>query len=127
MTNGYQPVKVSTNSIDHMIENLPNIQDAVGLCYTQEGHDFYMISFPTGNKTYCYDISTTEWHERAYWNAPAGKFERFLGNKAAVFNGVPYVADYRNGNIYSLDLNVYTDNGQIVRRVRTGPPRTHGP
>jgi hypothetical protein len=31
------------------------------------------------------------------------------------------VGDYRNNNIYSLDLNTFTDNGDIVRRVRTGP------
>jgi hypothetical protein len=31
------------------------------------------------------------------------------------------VGDRDNQNIYELSLDVYTDNGQVVRRVRTGP------
>jgi hypothetical protein len=121
MTNNYQPIKISTNSIDHDIESLPNIQDAQGFCYTQEGHEFYVLSFNAGNKTLVYDLSTQEWHERAYWDSSKAKFERYLPNTHCLFSGVNYVGDYRNSNIYSLDLNTYTDNGNIVRRVRTGP------
>ena len=121
MSNNYQPVKISTTSIDHSIESLMNIGDASGFCYTQEGHEFYVLSFTQSNKTYVYDVSTGEWHERAYWNSTEGKFERYLPEAHCVFNGINYVGDYRNGNIYSLDLNVFTDNGEIVRRVRTGP------
>ena len=121
MTNNYQPIKISTNSIDHEIESLPNIQDAQAFCYTQEGHEFYVLSFTEGNKTFVFDISTNEWHERAYWNAAKGEYTRYLPNNHCLFNGVNYVGDYRNNNIYSLDLNTFTDNGDIVRRVRTGP------
>jgi Phage stabilisation protein. len=121
MTNNYQPYKISTNSIDHEIEALSNIQDAVGFCYTQEGHEFYVLSFNEGNKTLVYDISTSEWHERAHWNGPKGRFERYMPNTHCLFNGVNYVGDYRNSKIYSLDLNTFTDDGETVRRVRTGP------
>jgi Phage stabilisation protein len=121
LTQGYQPLKISTNSIDYVIESLQSIQDAIAFCYTQNGHEFYVLSFTEANKTFCYDTSTGEWAERAYWNAPIGKFERYLPNSHCVFNGTNLVSDYRNSNLYSLDLNTYTDNGQIVRRVRTGP------
>jgi hypothetical protein len=121
MTTSYQPNVISTNSIDHMIESLPNIQDAIAFTYTQEGHEFYVLSFVQGNKTFVYDTSTGEWHERAYWNKFTGQFERYLPNTHCLFNQVNYVGDYRNGKIYSLDLDQYTDNGETVRRVRTGP------
>jgi len=32
-----------------------------------------------------------------------------------------YVGDWQNGNIYKLDPNNYTDNGQEVRRLRRAP------
>lgn len=117
--NGYQPQKISTNSIDYIIENLGDITDAFGICYTQEGHEFYLLTFPTANKTLCFDMSTGEWHERAYYNASTGHNERIRANAHCFFNGKNYVGDYYNGNIYELDLNTYTDNGDIIRRVRS--------
>jgi hypothetical protein len=118
---GYQPLKVSTNAIDHMIEQLPRIDDAIGMCYTQEGHEFYMISFPAGNKTFCYDITTNEWHERSYYNTAKGQHERHKAQVSCFFNGKNYVGDFDSGDICEFDLDTYTDNGDIIRRVRTGP------
>jgi hypothetical protein len=121
ISSSYQPNVVSTNSIDHIIEGLANIGDATAFTYTQEGHEFYVLSFIEGNKTLVYDTTTGEWHERAFWNKNKGVFERYIPNCHALFNNENYVGDYRNGTIYKLDLNNYTDNGEIVRRVRVGP------
>jgi len=119
MSNNYTPVKISTNSIDHMIDSLPSVTDATAFTYTQEGHIFYVLNFTTGNKTFVYDVSTAEWHERADWDGK--KFNRYAPNCHCLFNDQNLVGDYRNANIYILDLNNYTDNGKIVRRIRTGP------
>jgi len=121
MANGYQPAKISSNSIDFEIENLKNIQDAIGWCYTQNGHEFYVLSFIQGNRTFCYDVSTNEWHERAYYNPTTGKNERHRAICETFAFGKCYVGDRVNQNIYELALDDYTDNGDIVRRVRTGP------
>ena len=119
MSNNYTPVKISTNSIDHMAESLPSVTDATAFTYTQEGHIFYVLNFTTGNKTFVYDVSTAEWHERADWDGK--KFNRYAPNCHCLFNDQNLVGDYRNANIYILDLNNYTDNRKIVRRIRTGP------
>lgn len=121
MAKGYQPTKISTNSIDYMIEVIPKIDDAVGFCYTQNGHEFYMLSFPSGDITLCFDIATQEWHQRSYYNAVKGKHERHKVQVGCYFNGKNYVGDYDSGNICEFDLETYTDNGDIIRRVRTGP------
>jgi hypothetical protein len=118
---GYQPQKVSTPSIDHMIESLVDISDAIGWCYTQNGHNYYVISFPAAGKTLVYDLSTDEWHERGYWNANIGKFECHRAICTAFAFDKVYVGDREFGKIYELSLDTYTDNGEIVRRVRTGP------
>jgi len=119
MSDNYTPMKISSNSIDHMIESLNNIKDAIGWCYTQDGHNFYVLSFNSGNKTLVYDISTKEWHERAEWDGK--KYNRYIGNCHTLFNDLNLVGDYRNSNIYKLDLNQYTENSRIVRRLITGP------
>lgn len=38
------------------------------------------------------------------------------------FNSLTIVGDYENGNLYSLDLNVYADNGQVQKWVRSWRP-----
>jgi hypothetical protein len=38
------------------------------------------------------------------------------------FDSQPIVGDYENGNIYALDLDVYSDNGEIQRWVRSWRP-----
>lgn len=120
-SNGYQPKKISTPSIDYMVEQLSTIEDAVGWCYTAEGHNFYCLSFIAGNKTLCYDLTTDEWHERAYWNPLTSSFEAHRVICAAFAHGRNYVGDRSYPRIYELSLDTYTDNGEIVRRVRTGP------
>jgi hypothetical protein len=120
MTNSLIPQKVSTNAIDHMIESLPRIDDAVGFCYLQEGHDFYMLSFPTGNLTLCYDITAQEWHERCFYNRVTGKNERHKSWVGCFAFGTNFVGDFDSGAICTFDLDTYTDNGEIIRRVRTG-------
>jgi hypothetical protein len=119
MSNNYTPEKISTNSVDHMIESLSTVQDAVGWCYTQEGHQFYVLNFTAANRTFVYDQSTGEWHERADWDGK--KYNRYAANCHCLFNELNLVGDYQNANIYILDLNKYTDNGKIVRRQHTGP------
>jgi hypothetical protein len=119
---GYQPSKISTPAIDFMIEAIDSvIEDAIGWCYTQEGHNFYVLTFPTANKTLVYDLASQEWHERGYWNDPLGKFDCHRAYTTAFAFDKVYVGDRELGKIYELSLDTYTDDGAIVRRVRTGP------
>ena len=39
-----------------------------------------------------------------------------LGNISSYYNGTTIVADYSNGNIYTFDPTVFTDNGAVVLR-----------
>lgn len=107
---------VSTYQIDYQIGQLTRKDDAVGFCYTQEGHDFYEISFPTDNKTFCYDITTALWHTRA-----SGALDlRSRANCAVLFDGKVLVGDYENGKIYEYSLSAYDDDGTVKRAIRTG-------
>ena len=117
--NGYTGVRVSTHAIEYAIAQYGNISDAVAYTYQQEGHAFYVITFPTGNATWVYDVSTQTWHERAGWNTATGQFMRHRSNCQCNFGGNTVVGDYQNGNIYTLDLGVYADNGDIQKWLRS--------
>jgi hypothetical protein len=114
--NGYIPQRISTHAVENSLSG-QTITDAIAWTYQLEGHEVYVISFPSINLTWCYDIATQMWHKWLYTNN-LGQYERCRGNCAAVFQGYNLVGDYSNGKIYHLDRNVYTDDGQNVKRLR---------
>jgi hypothetical protein len=120
--NGYVPERISTHAVENSLTN-QTITDAVAWTYQLEGHEVYVISFPTLQLTWCFDVATRMWHKWLYTN-DLGQYERCRGNCAAVFQGYVLVGDYSNGKIYHLDRNIYTDDGQKVKRLRRAPHLT---
>lgn len=115
---GYSPQRVSTHAVEYAISQMSRIDDAVAYTYQQEGHSFYVLNFPTAQQTWVFDASTNLWHQRA-WRDPATstlKQDRAICQMA--FAGETLVGDNANGNIYVLDLDYFTDNGDPIARVR---------
>ena len=117
--NGYTPSRISTYSIEYALNQMTTTADAQAFAYQQEGHHFYVITFPTGNKTFVYDANTQLWHERAAWDSVAGTFNRWAANHYAFFNGMHLISDYASNAILSLDLDTYEDNGYVHKWLRS--------
>jgi len=111
--NGYTGQRVSTHAVEYAIGQYGDISDAIAYTYQQEGHAFYVLSFPTAGKTWAYDVATQSWHERA--SLDGGEFTRHRSNCQCNFNGTTIVGDYLNGNIYAMELSAYSD-GTIPQR-----------
>ena len=118
---GYQPKVVSTPAIDYAISQYSDISDAVAYSYQEDGHAFYVITFPTGGATWVYDTSTNLWHERAYANQTSGQLERHRGVYHAFFNGIHVVSDYNQSIIYRMGLDLLDDDGVNITRLRSTP------
>jgi hypothetical protein len=117
--NGYVPTRISTHAVENSLTNQV-VSDAVAWTYQLEGHEVYVISFPSINLTWAYDVASGMWHKWLYTNN-LGQYERARGNCCAQFQGLVMVGDYANGKIYKLDPLNYTDDGQHVRRLRRAP------
>ena len=117
---GYQFEAISTEHIEYAISQYTTISDARSWSYTLEGHIFYVLTFPTEDKTWVYDVKTRFWHEwQSYSNAQESvPYARHRGNCACWYNGKTIVGDYENGRLYELDMATYTDNLEYIRRVR---------
>ena len=115
--NGYTGVRVSTHAIEYAIAQYGNISNAIAYTYQQEGHAFYVLTFPSGNATWVYDVSTQVWHERAGF--ANGEFMRHRSNCQCNFGGNILLGDFQNGNIYRFDLDVYADNNDIQKWLRS--------
>jgi hypothetical protein len=116
-SNGYTGTRISTHAIEWQIQEYGDISDAIGYTYQQDGHSFYVLIFPTAQTTWVYDVATQAWHERAGWDN--GLFVRHRSNCQVVYNNEVIVGDFENGNIYAFDLNVYSDNGDVQKWLRS--------
>lgn len=115
--NGYNGARVSTHAIEYAIQSYGDVTDAIAYTYQQEGHSFYVLTFPTANKTWVFDVSTGAWHERASFDN--GVLTRHRSNCQMNFQSQTVVGDYLNGNLYALDLNTYDDNGAVQKWIRS--------
>lgn len=120
---GLAPSRVSTHSIEREIASYSTISDAIGYSYMQEGHLFYVLTFPTGNATWVYDVTASReagvpmWHRRAA--LLNGSLNRHWGNAFAFFQGKPIIGDYLTGNLYAFNLDTNLDNGTQRKWLRT--------
>ncbi len=135
---GYNAVRVSNHSVETAMNGYPTTNDAISSSYVEEGHHFWLLHFPSANggdgATWCYDTSTSMWHERGFFTN--GKYIAFLGRYHAFAFGKHVVADWRTeigngaGNIYQQSLDYVVDRVRVtggdidvlIRRLRRGPP-----
>lgn len=116
----YSANRISTHAIEQEFQTYSRLDDAIGYTYQQGGHPFYVLTFPTANKTWVFDMATGEWHQRGYLEAN-GSISRHRGANHSFNQGRNLVGDYATGNVYALDPNAYTDNGNPILRVRSFP------
>lgn len=113
----YTPKAVSTRAIEAAIAGYSRIDDARGFYYLQEGHGFYVLTFPSAGVTWVYDSSVDAWHRRSSWGLGVWRptCHARLGQKHIV-------GDATTGRLYSLDPQAATDAGQPIERMRVSAP-----
>ena len=114
---GYGAQRVSTHGIEKVLQGYEYVGDAIGYSYQQEGHTFYVLSFPSANATWCFDAATNEWHERGSWKQ--GHYNRHRSNCQANFSNTIVLGDFQYGKLYEFDLEYYKDDVGTQRWVRS--------
>lgn len=117
---GYLNRRISTFAIENELTTYPRIDDAIGFMYSLAGHNFYVLTFPTADRTWVYDIASQQWHEWL-WIDDNGEEHRHRANCAYAVNGMVVAGDWQNGNLYAVELSALTDNGQPIKRQRSYP------
>jgi len=112
---------VSTIGIHGQIAEFDTIDDAIGFCFTLEGQNFYLVNFPSADKSFLFS-EKTGWHTLSSGN----KGGRSFANSYVFGHRKHLVADYRGGNIYEWKLNQYTDNDEEIIRIRDTAPLHSG-
>lgn len=118
---GYTPVRVSNYAVEFAWQGYSRIDDAIGYSYQDQGHSFWVLYFPTANKTWVYDVATSMWHERGRWNAANGIFTAHRSQNHVFSFGKHLVGDPLSGKIYQLSIGFFDDDGGLLRWVRRAP------
>jgi hypothetical protein len=118
--NGYTPLRVSTHAIEEDIRKMSDVSDAYAFFVTIEGHKFFHLTFPTGRKTFVYDVATGLWHERESFGA-----RHWRGATYANAYGKHLVGDAFQGRIGELDLDTFSEFGGVMQGILTGPVAHH--
>lgn len=116
----YQTHRISTYAIEAHLTTVGTLSDAIGMVYSLGGHAFYALTFPAADQTWVYDVTTQQWHEWL-WIDNDGIEHRHRANCCAFINGQVVCGDWQNGNLYRVASDVYTDNGQPIKRQRSFP------
>ena len=118
--NGYAPQRVSTYAVEYALSTYATVSDAEGWTYQEQGHNFYVLTFPSADATWVYDAGTGAWHERGAWDGHA--FTALPVGGHAFANGVHLVGDRVSGKIYRMGTDLASDGGgRTLRRLRRAP------
>lgn len=117
----YTWTRISTHAIEKAIASYPLVSDAFGFCYEDQGHLFYLLTFPTADVTWCYDASSKKWHQRLSYDPVTGQFHRHRSNCFANFQNLRLVGDYQSGQIHNMSRAFFTDAGEPLVAVRRCP------
>lgn len=116
------PRRISTHAIEDAWKSYTTVTDAFTFSYTYEGHKFVVLTFPTGNATWVYDIATGLWHERESRDMNNNNLGRWRGNcVAGVYNKI-LIGDAFSGQIGFIDPTVSTELGNTIRTLMVSPP-----
>lgn len=113
---GYTAKDVATFALQNEMNGYAVISDAIAYSYQENGHEFYVLNFPTADKTWVYDYTTGLWHRRATVDA-MGVLHRDHGISAMFFQNLNLIGDKSNGFIYSTSLTSYTDYSNIGNQI----------
>jgi hypothetical protein len=116
---GYTPGRISNHALEKAIQGYGDVSDAFAMTYQQEGHGFYVLTFPSADKTWVYDVATNQWHERAYRNPSTGSLHRWRPSCHVFAFGKHLAGDFENGKLWRLDLDTYADGEDPILRLRT--------
>jgi hypothetical protein len=120
---GYNPRNVTTQGLIYEFSGYSKTSDAIAYSYQQAGHTFYVISFPSADKTWVYDVTSSAfagvpmWHRRASF--ANGTFSRHHAQVGIPFNNNIIVGDKSNGNLYKFNTEALTDNGVPRKWLRS--------
>ncbi len=119
---GFTPQPISTHAVEYAISQYDTVADAYGETYEDQGHAFYVLTFPSAQVTWVYDFNTGLWHERGTWIAEQGQYQAWRPTWHCFAFNQHLWADRSSATIYTAAIDLPLDvDGRPIRRLRRTP------
>lgn len=105
---------IGNTAIGQAIRNYADSSDAFGMTFRFDSLSFYLLSFPTGNETWLFNEQSELWTNLAFGTDGS----QHLINAYEFIYDKHLVTDRRTGNVYEMDFDTFTDNGDVIQRQR---------
>lgn len=122
------PEPVSSD-IDTEIFKMPDVTDAVGTQVVWNGRSWYVLHFPTANRTFALDLTTKVWIEWTYWDPDTRAHGRTIGE---LYGHLPqWSMSVATSRVYEESPRVflvggYGDDGDDIRWIWRSAHLDHG-
>lgn len=122
ISNGQLAQRISTHAVENAWRGYSVVSDAISWTYTEMGHTFVVLTFPTAKATWVYDSSTQLWHRRGEWNPATGEFMADRSNGHCFAFGRHLVGSHTN-RVYAQSLDYQFLNSGPVSNPSLKPIR----
>lgn len=115
--NGFSVEVISNPALSRYLNSFTTVDDATGDYLKIEGRHFYVLQFPTEQRSLVFDLGLNQWYEWGYYNASSADYDAYLGGcivDASAWNKV-LAGSRTTGKIY--DVSGTTDDGDDIRTL----------
>lgn len=103
-----QLTRCSTPDVERMISKMGNPADAIGQCWSENGHMFYALSFINDDMTLVYDVSQQMWHRRSSKDEHSNEHHYWRLGFATLHQG-KLMFGTKDGKLVYLNPNKYDE------------------
>lgn len=127
---GFTPTRVSTHAVDFAISKYGDavgVDDAVGQCYGEHGHLFYLLTFQHAEMTWVYDAMlagkpVNPWAKRQTWLTEVARFTYWRNVYHTFAFGKHLTGDPETNIVSEMNDTIYTDvDDRVIRWIRRSP------
>lgn len=123
--NGSECVRISVPEMERVISQFGTPEDALGCCWTENSHVFYMITFQADDVSFVFDLYTGTWTNRVTTTPADDKDHAWRYQNAVLFNNKIMFLTY--GGIVYEDYTKWTEHdGSPIIRLRRGGATING-
>jgi hypothetical protein len=116
----FSPKRISNRSVEVSLQGLSDLSQCVLWSYAIAGNEVVAVEHPDLETTWCFDIATREWHERARGN-PAS-WSRLAFDQIVFHKG--QLLAVSNDDLLRLDRDSNKIESEVMVRERTWPHLT---
>jgi hypothetical protein len=113
---GVTPQRVSQYGVEQAIQSYAKVDDCFAFSYTLEGHICVVFQFPSVGRTWVFDITTNEWHERQ-----SEEFSYWQASHCVTAHERIYIGHSTEGKVGTLEPDEYGDWDDTMRCEWTYP------